>query len=149
MKIILLKDIQNLGKFGNIITVKSGYARNYLIPYGMALFANKENIQNLQNKKQDVQIKEIIKIKNSYLRIRKIKEKTPIVIFSKASKKGKLFGSIGLKEILNAITGLGIKIKKNELIIRDGLIRNLGNYNIIFQPHKEVSCYIAIKILSR
>ncbi|WP_187306106.1 50S ribosomal protein L9 [Buchnera aphidicola] len=149
MKIILLKDIPGLGQFGHTVVVKSGYARNYLVPYGMATFANFVNIKELDRQEKEIQLQEQVDIQNAQLRILEIKKITPVCIFSQARSTGKLFGSIGVKEILQAIKELGISIKKNELIIYGGLIRKIGNYNIVFQPYKDISCYITINIISK
>lgn len=148
MKIILLKDIPGLGQFGNTVKVKAGYARNYLVPYGMAVFSNINNIKELKYQNQEIQLQEKIDIKNAQLRILKVKKISPIIIFTKSRKTGKLFGSIGLKEIVHAIIELGVHIDKNELIIPEGVIRTIGKYFVIFQPYKNVSCYILVKIIS-
>lgn len=147
IKIILLKNIPGLGKFGHTVVVRAGYARNYLVPYGMAVFENLTNIKELQYQSQEIKSQEKLDIKNAQLRILEMRKVSPICISSKARKTGKLFGSIGIKEIFNAIIKLGIYIEKHELIIQGGLIRRIGNYNIIFQPHKDVSCYIVMKIM--
>ncbi|WP_343128168.1 50S ribosomal protein L9 [Buchnera aphidicola (Takecallis taiwana)] len=149
MKIILLKDIPGLGQFGNTVTVKAGYARNYLVPYGMAVFCNVNNIKELQSKNHEIQLKEKIDIKNAQLRILQIKKISPITIFTKSRETGKLFGSIGLKEILHEITELGVSVEKHELMIADNVIRKTGKYYIIFQPYTHVSCYILVRIISQ
>ncbi|CAL4324425.1 50S ribosomal protein L9 [Buchnera aphidicola] len=148
MEIILLKHFKNLGQFGKIVKVSAGYARNYLIPNEIALLCTKSNLkkfQDLQRKKIEKNKKEII---NAQLRIYKIKKILPVVIFSKSGKKNKLFGSINAKDISREINLLGIVIKTNE-IIQDRIIRRLGDYKIIFQPHKDVSCYIFLRIISK
>ncbi|WP_343182507.1 50S ribosomal protein L9 [Buchnera aphidicola] len=148
MKIILLKDIHGIGRFGDIAYVAAGYARNYLIPYGKALLASQKNMEKFEIQKKDFLLKEQIKIQNSYKRIKEIKSFSPIKIHAKSSETGKLFGSISLKDILSVILSLGIKVNKNEIIMQDSVIRYIGKYNIIFQPHKEVSCYITIYVIS-
>lgn len=147
MKIILLNNMKGLGNSGDTIQVKSGYARNYLIPSGYALFANKENTQQLKHQKEKKLSNIDTKMRKSYLRILTIKQISPIKIFSQASSSGKLFGSVGLKDILNTIIKTGFKIKKNELIMEDGSIRTIGHYYIVFQPYKEVSCYLLIQVI--
>ncbi|CAL4043713.1 50S ribosomal protein L9 [Buchnera aphidicola (Takecallis arundicolens)] len=147
MKIILLKDMPGLGKFGNTVKVKSGYARNYLVPYGMAVFSNIHNIQELKYHNQEIQLKEKIDIKNAQLRILKIKQISPIIICTKSRKTGQLFGSIGVKDIVHSIVKSGVHIDKNELVIPEGVIRTIGKYFVIFQPYKNVSCYILVKII--
>ncbi|CAL4324331.1 50S ribosomal protein L9 [Buchnera aphidicola] len=149
MDIILLQDVPGLGKFGNIVTVKAGYARNYLIPYGKSLLSNSKNIDIFNQKKHTLIKKDVLNIAKSQNRIMKMKRFLPIQIFSKASDKGKLFGSISVKDIFKVIIKLGIKIEKHEITMKNSIIRKIGNYSIIFQPHKEVSCYVLIQILPK
>lgn len=149
MKIILLKNIQKLGDIGNIITVKSGYARNYLIPTGKALLANTNNIKILKNKKDHLKEKVNIHLFDSQFRINQIKSIDPINIFVQAGKEGKLFGSIGSREIMNKIISLNFKINKNEIYLENGPIRYLGRYKVFFRPHKDLFCLISINILPK
>lgn len=149
MKIILLKNIRGLGKSGSTKIVKSGYARNYLVPNGKAILANNKNIQDLEyyNKKLYKEYK--LKIAKSRLRVLHIKQIHCIKIYVSSGENGKLFGSIGSKDIADEIISLGIVVSKQEIFIQENFIRYIGNYKVVFQPHKEVSCYIFVQVINK
>ena len=149
MEIILLKNFKNLGQFGQIIKVCSGYARNYLIPKEIALIATKHNIKKLKNFQHKITKYEKVEVLQAQLQVCEIKKLGIIKIFSKSGKKNKLFGSINKKNVIDKIISLGVKIKKNDIYIQNNIIKSLGKYNIVFQPHNEVSCYISLHVISK
>ncbi|WP_343189434.1 50S ribosomal protein L9 [Buchnera aphidicola] len=148
MKIILLKKIFNLGNIGNIIKVKSGYARNYLIPNGKACLANKKNI--IKYKKKEYEFKNIQKKKylKNLNRCKRLKNLGEIIIF-RSGHKGKLFGSVGIKEIVKCICSLGFLIYKKELHLPNGTFRKFGVYEIYFQPSIDISFVFKINIKNK
>ncbi|XBC40731.1 MAG: 50S ribosomal protein L9 [Buchnera aphidicola (Nurudea yanoniella)] len=150
-KIILLVKIEKLGNFGDIIKVKSGYARNFLIPYKKALSATKFNIESVLKKK--IELEEILleKLSLAKSRIQKIQIiSQPIIIYSKSRKEGKLFGSVGSRDISEVLSKLsGIEIKRREIYLPNGIFRKTGKYNVIFRPHNDVETVIVINILSK
>ncbi|XRY30721.1 MAG: 50S ribosomal protein L9 [Buchnera aphidicola (Tetraneura akinire)] len=146
MRIILLEEIKNIGKKGSIIDVKPGYARNFLFPKEKAILGSKENIKLFEmerNKFLENLKKEILIAKS---RIKEINEIGVIKIISKSGLNGKLFGSIGIKEILKEINKIGFFVKKNELKLTKGKIRKLGEYEVIFKPHHKLSSKIKILV---
>ncbi|MDD2494515.1 MAG: 50S ribosomal protein L9 [Tissierellia bacterium] len=137
MKVILLEDVKNVGKKGDIINAKDGYARNFLFPKNLAIEATPSNLKNLENAKkiQDEKEKEI------YEEAKKLEEeltKITIVIKSKAGENGKLFGSITNKEIadnLEAEKGVSIDKRKIEL---EEAIKSVGEYSVKVRLHPKV-----------
>ncbi|CAL4043916.1 50S ribosomal protein L9 [Buchnera aphidicola (Tetraneura ulmi)] len=146
MKIILLEQIKNLGKKGSVVDVKPGYARNFLFPKEKAILGSRENIKHfeIEKNKFSENLKKEILIAES--RIEKLKKIGKIKIFSKSGLNGKLFGSIGVKEIFKSINKLGFFIKKNEIKLINGKIRKLGEYEVIFKPHYKLLSRIKILV---
>ncbi|QJC33805.1 50S ribosomal protein L9 [Enterobacteriaceae endosymbiont of Donacia provostii] len=139
MKVILLDKILNIGEKSQIIDVKSGYARNFLIPKNKAIIANKNNIlilkQKILEKKSkllDILNKAKLKLKNFNL----IKNK--IVIMAKASKNGKLFGSINKNDIIKEFKKIRFDLLKKEIKLPKKGIKYLGEYNIVFKFHEKI-----------
>jgi len=139
MEIILLSKVHKLGNSGEIVHVKSGYARNFLIPKGQAISANKKNIKSFEMQRIKLEQETVSKLILAKQRAEKIQLIKSITISSKAGKEGKIFGSIGVKHIIKEISLIGIKIHKKELRLPNGVLRKIGLHTVIFQPHKEVS----------
>ncbi|HMI77059.1 MAG TPA: 50S ribosomal protein L9 [Buchnera sp. (in: enterobacteria)] len=148
MKIILLTKVKNLGSIGELVTVKSGYARNYLLPKEKAIIATKQNINIVENKKIAMELKLSEKLKIAYNRVEKINAINDIVIKAKSGEEGKLFGSIGARDIAASISSLGVLVNKNEIRLPHGVLRNIGEHIITFHPHNDVRVNITIKIIS-
>ncbi|WP_343183523.1 50S ribosomal protein L9 [Buchnera aphidicola] len=149
MKVILLISFNKLGNIGDIIQVKPGYARNFLFPKDIAIPAIKKNIEYFENRKKILKEKLLNKLKKAHTRIKLIKKIKKIVIFSKSGSTGKLFGSINSRDISRKLYELGIKVKKSEIKLKNGLIRSLGEYKVLFQPHKDVSTNINVIVSSK
>ena len=145
MEIILLENIINLGKIGDKVKVKNGYGRNFLLKYGKALRSNKENIELVENKKDELN-KKNIKKKNKFLEIsKKINNKT--YTFHKESKEnGLLYGSIKPREITNLILEkANVEVIPSQIILKDEL-NKIGLFKIEVSFHSEVKASISIKI---
>lgn len=139
MKIILQERIENLGILGEIINVKPGYARNFLIPYGKAAQATKENIAIFERQKLDLETRERKILSNAKLHAKKISGET-FVIKAQAGDSGKLFGSVGSKEIAHAIKSVtGISIEKRYISIPNGVIRHLGKFQGFVHLHNQIN----------
>ncbi len=136
IKIILLNK-NKLGNIGNIVNVKSGYARNYLIPYGKAIYASKKNVIKFNEKlslAKKLEKEELHKINDLY---RKIISLSPLIIKSRCSGNGKLFGSINSENISKIISSkINFKITKNFIILPDGPLKYLSKYKIIISLYK-------------
>ncbi|QCI24061.1 50S ribosomal protein L9 [Buchnera aphidicola (Macrosiphoniella sanborni)] len=149
MQIILLSKIYKLGDPGKIINVKSGYARNFLIPQGKAILANKKNIESFEAQRIALEQEKISRILTAQSRAEKIKKINAITIVSKVGKEGKIFGSVGIRNIVKAIMLLGLKINKKEIRLPNGLLRKIGEHKVIFQPHKKVCVEFIVNIIPK
>lgn len=147
MKVILLETIKNLGALGEIVNVKPGYGRNFLVPKNKAKFATLTNIEEFELKRADLE-KEAARIfAVAQERATTFKDLT-VVIPAMASDEGKLFGSIGINEIKDALSKQAIDVNKREIILKDALIHSLGDYVIDIQVHPEILVSINIQVIS-
>jgi len=149
MEVILLSKIHKLGESGSIINVKSGYARNFLIPKGKAILANRKNIESFEAQRIALEQENISKFLMAELRAEKVKKIGSITISSKVGKEGKIFGSIGVRNIIKEMTLLGVKINKKEIRLPNGLLRQVGEHTVIFQPHSKISINFTVNIISK
>ena len=138
MQVILLDKIANLGGLGDLVTVKPGYARNYLIPQGKAVMATKENLAHFEARRAELEAKVAAALTAAQDRADKIAALGSVEITSKAGDEGRLFGSIGTNDIAAALTAAGVAVVKSEVRLNDGLLRNTGEYEISLQLHSEV-----------
>ena len=145
MQIILLENIRNLGSIGDTVTVKNGFGRNFLLKQGKALRFNKDNLE-LVNKKKDELNKKNTEVKNKYLEIaKKINNKT--FIFNKESKEnGELYGTIKPKEITTLIKDkANAEVSPSQIILKNDLDK-IGIFKVEINFHSEVKANISIKI---
>ncbi len=137
MKVLLTTTIKKLGKMGESVSVKPGYARNFLFPNKMALRENKKNIEYYEKIKEEIQNNESVKIKDSRKLIEDIK-KIKIVFSKEADEKDQLYGSISKKEILDYLLEKDIKVKSDDLIIKNQ-IKSVGEHKIEINPYEDIS----------
>jgi len=147
MEIILKKDIPSLGFKNDIITVKTGYGRNYLIPKGYATLAtvsakkiHAENIKQRAHKEE--------KIKNEALKLAKKLEGVSLTIGTKTSSKGKIFGSVNTIQLSESLKEKGFEIDKKNISIPENLIKEVGTYKATVKLHKEVKVEIPFEVIS-
>ncbi|MGP1923564.1 MAG: 50S ribosomal protein L9 [Arsenophonus sp. NEOnobi-MAG3] len=138
MQIILLDKVSNLGSLGDKVDVKTGYARNYLVPQGKAVHANKKNIEFFKVRRAELEAKlaDILAVAKG--RAEKINSLATIIIVSKAGDEGKLFGSIGSRDIAQAVTAAGVEVMKSEIRLPNGVLRTVGEHEVHFQVHSDV-----------
>jgi large subunit ribosomal protein L9 len=146
MKVILQEKIRNKGGLGDQVNVKSGYARNFLIPKGKAVFATEENIAAFEVRRAELQKVEAEALKAAQARADKINAVETIVLTAQASEEGKLFGSIGVREIAEAITAKGTDVAKNEVSMPEGPIHQVGEYDISVLVHSDVTATVKVTI---
>ncbi len=144
MKVILTTNIKKLGKIGELVSVKDGYARNYLLPNKMALRENKKNLEYYEKIKEEIKQKEELKLKDANEIIQKIK-KIKIEFSKEADEKDQLYGSISKKEILNFLKSNDIFIHSDDIIMKNP-IRILGEHEIEISPYLDISEKIIIKV---
>ncbi len=147
MNIILLDKVKNLGSMGDTVSVRPGYGRNYLIPQGKAVPANKENIARFETQRAEISTKVAKTLAAAQSRVEKLND-VSVEISSKASDEGKLYGSVSARDIAVAIsTAAGLEVAKHEVQIVAGPIRNIGDYDIILTLHADVSATINLKVV--
>lgn len=144
MDIILLEKVQNLGDLGDLVKVKPGYARNYLIPQGKATFATEENKREFEKRRQELE-------KVAEQRLQEARERGQLLdgmvveIARKASEEGKLFGSVNTVDIVDAVVNRGATLEKSEIHLAEGALKTLGEHEVAISLHPEV--HINIKII--
>ena len=147
MEIILTQDIPNLGNKDEIITVKSGYARNYLIPKRLAIIATSSAKKiHAENLKQKVHKEE--KIKNEVLELAEKLKDIKLAIGAKTSSKGKIFGSVNAIQIAEALKEKGFEIDRRDITLEEDLIKEIGIYTVAIKLHKEVNIEISFEIVA-
>ena len=144
MKIILTTNIKKLGKVGDLVNVKDGYARNFLLPKKMALRENKKNLEYYDGIKEEIKIKENNKLEQAKKTIEDIK-KLKIQFKKEADEKGQLYGAISKNEIINLLKENNIKIHSDDIIISDQ-IRSIGEHEIFVNPYIDIKESILIKV---
>ena len=144
MNIILLEKIKKLGDIGDEVKVKSGYARNFLVPNKKALYATSENRKYFEEKKTDIKSQNDKLIKDAKEKLTKISGQEVILIRA-ASDSGQLFGSVSTKDIVNSLAEKNISILKNEVDLNKS-IKNLTYENVTINLHPEVSCEITLNV---
>ena len=147
MKVILLDKIIRLGDIGDVVNVKSGFARNFLIPQKKAMFANDENIKIVEAKKAELATEsEDLKVK-AQAAADSVSGKE-IVIKVSVSEEGTMYGSIGTREIEEACQQADIQIDKSQIQLPEGPIKEIGEHSVSICFHQEVSTEIAVKVES-
>ena len=144
MNIILLEKIKKLGDIGDEVKVKSGYARNFLVPNKKALYATSENRKYFEEKKTDIKSQNDKLIKNAKEKLKTITGQEVIIIRA-ASDTGQLFGSVNTKDIVNSLAEKNISILKNEIDLNKS-IKNLTYEKVTINLHPEVSCEIILNV---
>ena len=144
MNIILLEKIKKLGDIGDEVKVKSGYARNFLVPNKKALYATSENRKYFEEKKTDIKSQNDKLIKDAKEKLKKISGQE-VTLIRAASDSGQLFGSVSTKDIVNSLAEKNISILKNEIDLNKS-IKNLTYENVTINLHPEVSCEIILNV---
>lgn len=148
MQVILLDKITHLGKVGDQVNVKSGFARNYLIPQGKAVMATKANIEHFEARRAELEEKAAQALAAAADRAARLEALGSVTIAAKAGDEGRLFGSIGTRDIAEAITAKGVEVAKSEVRLPNGLIRTLGEHEVTFQFHGEVFSHLNVVIVA-
>jgi len=143
MDLILLEKVQNLGDLGDLVKVKAGFGRNYLVPQGKAALATKENLERFESRRAELEA--AAKDKLGLAGTRQLSLVDVVVeISANASDEGNLYGSIGPREIAAAVAALGHEINKSEIIMGEGPLRTVGTFDVIVQLHTDVEVIIKV-----
>jgi large subunit ribosomal protein L9 len=146
MEIILMDKVANLGNLGDVVDVKAGYARNYLIPQGMAKRANKANIAAFEERKVELE-----KVAGEKLAAAQVRAETlagyTVQISQKAGVDGRLFGSVTNSDIAEALTAQGFPVARGEIRLPDGPFKAIGDYPVSLSLHTDVIVEITVAVL--
>lgn len=146
MQVILLEKIVNLGNLGDLVNVKPGYARNYLVPQGLATVATPENIKMFEERRIELEKASADKLQAAQGRGKEL-EGQSVEIASRASDEGKLFGSVGVIEISEAFNAKGMEINKSEIQLPEGPIKLVGEYQVAVSVHPEVHFEVTVNVV--
>ncbi|WP_290539439.1 MULTISPECIES: 50S ribosomal protein L9 [Alcanivorax] len=147
MQVILLETIKNLGDLGAVVDVRSGYGRNFLIPQGKALPATKNNLAEVEQRRAELEKHAAEQLAAAQERGEKLNEAS-VTVSSKAGDEGKLFGSVGTRDIAEAITAAtGVEVEKSEVKLPHGALRNTGEYEIDVVLHADVTVTIKLAVV--
>lgn len=145
MEVILLEKVRNLGDLGDKVNVKGGFGRNYLIPLGKAKPATRLNIAEFEEKRAELEAASEQRFSQANERKAKFEELT-VSIAARAADEGKLYGSIGPREVADAITKLGVELNKSEVDMPLGAIHQTGEYTVELHLHTDVSMQLQVTV---
>lgn len=147
MEVILLESIGKLGKLGDKVSVKGGFGRNYLVPQGKAVPATGDNVARFEERRAELEKAAADKLATAQARAEQLND-LELSVVAKAGDEGKLFGSIGTRDIADAITGAGIEVEKSEVRLPAGVIRAIGEFDIAVQLHPEVTAHLKLIVVA-
>ncbi|MGL6071072.1 50S ribosomal protein L9 [Craterilacuibacter sp.] len=147
MQIILLEKVANLGQLGDVVEVKGGYARNFLIPQGKAKRANAANLAAFEARRVELEAKQAEILADAKVRAAKLEGAT-ITIAQKAGIDGRLFGSVTSTDIAEAITATGIEVKRSEVRLPDGQLKTTGEYDMEIALHHDAVASIKLCVVA-
>ncbi|MEO6699717.1 MAG: 50S ribosomal protein L9 [Paraperlucidibaca sp.] len=145
MQVILLEKIKGLGALGSKVDVKPGFGRNFLIPQGKALPATAKNLANFEVRRAELESQEAEVLAAANARAAALAELV-VTIASKAGDEGKLFGSIGNRDIADAATAAGVAVDKTEVRLPEGPLRHTGEFEIAVYVHSDVAATLKLVI---
>ncbi len=146
MNVILLDNVENLGKIGDLVKVKPGYGRNYLLPQGKAALATPENMKQIEARRAELEKAAAEELANARSRAAVI-EGTELVIPANAGSEGKLFGSVGPIDIADAFGKVQIEVERSEVRMPDGPIHAVGEFDIGVHLHPEVDATVKVRVV--
>jgi large subunit ribosomal protein L9 len=146
MDLILLQKVQNLGDLGDLVKVKAGYGRNYLVPQGKAVPATKENLAAFEARRAEFEAAAQDRLGKAQARAAGLVD-VVVELTANASEEGNLYGSIGPREIAIAVSELGHEINKSEVIMGEGPIRTVGEFDVNIHLHADVETQIKVIVI--
>lgn len=145
MEVILLDNFGKLGELGDKVSVKPGYGRNYLVPYGLAVPATKENVQAFEARRAELEAEAALRRAEAENRAAQLAD-IELSLVAKAGDEGKLFGSIGPRDLADAIGQAGIDVAKSEVRMPEGPIRSTGEYDVDLHLHADVEAVVRVVV---
>jgi large subunit ribosomal protein L9 len=147
VEIILLQKVEGLGNLGDRVRVKPGYGRNFLIPTGKATEATPQNIARFEARRAELEEQLAKALAVAKARAQELTD-VMVTLAVKAGNEGRLFGSVGAADIAEAVSAVGIELKKNEVRLPRGAIRQLGDYEVEVRLHSDVSTKIRVNVIA-
>lgn len=147
MNVILLDKVENLGDIGDLVTVKPGYGRNYLLPQGKAALATKDKIAEVEARRAELEKAAAADLSAAQDRA-KLVDGMELVIPANAGEEGKLFGSVGPIDICEAFSKVGVEVERSEVRMPDGPIHELGDFGIGLHLHADVNVDVSLKVVA-
>ncbi len=148
MEVILLEKTGKLGDIGDKVSVKAGYGRNYLVPQGKAVFATRDNLEAFESRRAELEQAAAEKLANAQKLAAKIVEVASVTITSVAGEEGRLFGSIGPRDVAEALNTAGVEVAKTEIKMPEGAIREVGEFDIDIQLHSDVTQAVQVIVVA-
>ncbi|MBX3689071.1 50S ribosomal protein L9 [Dokdonella sp.] len=147
MELILLQKVKNLGNLGDKVKVKPGYGRNYLVPQGKATAATAENIAEFEQRRAEYEARANQQLAGAEGRKAQFENAT-VTIKANASAEGKLFGSVGPRDIAEAFTAAGTALDKSEVVMGEGPIRHIGEFDVHITLHADVTTTVKVNVVA-
>ena len=147
MEVILLEKVVNLGKLGDVVKVKAGYGRNYLIPQGVAVAATESNRAEFEAKRAELEKAEADALAKAESRRDQLKSMVA-TITAVAGDEGRLFGSVGSVDIAAALTDAGVEVAKSEVRMPTGAIRVTGEHSVLIHLHPDVNAEVTVNVVA-
>ncbi len=146
MQIILLEKVANIGNLGDVVKVKNGYARNFLIPQGKAKRATAENVKLLEEKRAELEAAANARLVAAQALAEKL-EGLVVKITQKAGVDGRLFGSVGNVDVVEALKAQGVEIERAMVRLPDGPLKHIGDFAMVVTPHTDVVANITVTVI--
>jgi large subunit ribosomal protein L9 len=146
MNVILLESVENLGSIGDLVKVKAGYGRNYLLPQGKAALATPENMKAIEARRAELEKAEAEELGKAKERARAF-DNLEVIITANAGSEGKLFGSVGPIDIVDALANVQVEVERAEIRMPEGPIGELGDFPIGVHLHAEVDAEVLVRVV--
>jgi len=147
MNVILLENVENLGGIGDLVKVKAGYGRNFLLPQGKAALATPDNMKKIEARRAELEKAAAEELGKAKKRAKSING-VELVISANAGSEDKLFGSVGPIDIAEAFAGVQVEVERAEVRMPDGPIHSLGEYQIGVHLHPEVNAEVTVRVVA-
>ena len=146
MQLILLQNVQNLGKLGDKVNVKPGYGRNYLVPQGKATPATAANLAEFEAKRAEYEAKAKAQLEGAEGRKAAL-DGVEVTVTANASTEGKLYGSISPRDIAEALTKHGHRVEKSEVVLGEGPLRRTGEHEVVVHLHADIDATVKVIVV--
>ena len=146
MQLILLQKVVNLGNLGDKVTVKPGYGRNFLVPQGKAVPATATNLAEFEARRAEYEAKAKASLEGAEGRKARL-EGASVTISANASTEGKLYGSVGPRDIAEALTKAGMPVEKSEVVMGEGPLRHIGEFEVLVHLHADVETPVKVVVV--